>query len=75
MSSNGSSEPLDLQRGLPTTPADIARLHELRLPRIDTSTYLETIATLGHVAPDQLRKRPGPARGEPFRLDTDDRRG
>jgi len=67
MSSNDRSEPLDLERGLPTTDRDVAALRALRYPSMSEAGYVLFLATLA--APDRasLAARRGP-RGEPFRL-------
>jgi hypothetical protein len=68
MSSNARSEPLDLERGLPTTPEDAAALRRLRLQAaIATPDFLRFMAALEPPTYLALRARRGP-RGEPFRL-------
>lgn len=68
MRSNGPSDPLDLERGLPTTPDDVAALRRLRQPRaISTKELLRFLALLGPPSYEALKARSGP-RGEPFRL-------
>ena len=68
MSSDERPEPLDLDRGLPTTPEDVAVLRRLRLwPPTATRDYLRALASLKPASWMALRARRGP-RGEPFRL-------
>lgn len=68
MSSSDSPE-LDLDRDLPTTPADVEALHRLCEARpISTEQYLRFLACLEPESPEALRARPGP-RGAPFTLD------
>jgi hypothetical protein len=68
MPSDGLSEPLDLERGLPTTPEDVAALRRLRSLRpVATADYLRFMAALKPPAWTSLRARRGP-RGESFRL-------
>jgi hypothetical protein len=69
VSSKNPSEPLDLARGIPTPPRDVEALHALRHPRCDDETYLRMLMTQSPATQEELRARPGPARGEPFRLD------
>lgn len=64
---------LDLERGLPTTPADVAALRRARAPSgppsaADTAEYLRFLASLPQPSAAELRSRPGPAQGPPFRL-------
>ena len=69
MSSSDSSDDLDLERGLPVTPADVAaqrRAHEASR----TMTFTEYLAFLASFPPasyEELKQRPHP-RGEPFTL-------
>jgi hypothetical protein len=69
MSSSDRSELLDLDRGLPVTPKDIAVLRRLRHapPVLTAQEYFRFLAALPQPSPDELRRRPGP-RGEAFRL-------
>lgn len=69
MPSNERSELLDLEKGLPTTPADVLALRRLRQPRpVSTGDYLRFLALLGPPRPEDLRGRRGPRGPEPFRL-------
>ena len=62
------SEPLDLERGLPTTEQDMIVLRRLKArPRVSTREYLRFLAWLAPRTTEALRSRPGP-QGEPFRL-------
>ena len=67
MNSNDHSEPLDLERGLPTTEQDVEALRALRYPRMTDAQYLRFLATFA--APDRasLAARRGP-QGEAFSL-------
>ncbi len=67
MTSNDRSEPLDLERGLPTTERDVEALRALRYPRMTDAQYVRFLATLA--APDRasLAAERGP-RGEAFSL-------
>ena len=69
MSSPGRSEPLDLEKGLPTTPEDVAALRRIRRSgrALTHAEYFRFLAALPQPAPEDLRRRPGP-RGEPFSL-------
>jgi hypothetical protein len=69
MSSSDRFEPLDLDRGLPTTPEDTVALRLLRrnLPVLTAEEYFRFLATLPHPSAEDLRRRRGP-QGEPFRL-------
>jgi hypothetical protein len=68
MRSNDPSEPLDLERGLPTTPEDVAALWRLKHRRVETRDYLAFLASLPAPTCEELRARPGP-RGAPFTLE------
>ncbi len=69
MRSNARSEPLDLDRGLPTTPEDVAALHRLRRPpALSTEEFLRFLAQLEPPTWEALRSRKGPQGTEPFRL-------
>ena len=69
MRSYDRAEPLDLERGLPTTPEDVAALRRLRsLSPVATADYLRFMAALKPPTWRWLRSRRGPS-GEPFRLD------
>lgn len=68
MRSEEPSEYLDLEKGLPTTPADVAALKRLRSrPPLTTPEFLRFLASLEPPTWLALRSRTGP-RGEPFRL-------
>jgi hypothetical protein len=84
VSSNASPDParaaarpaLDLERGLPTTPADVAALRRARAPAgppsaASAAAYLRFAASLPPPSAAELRARPGPAPGPPFRLPED----
>jgi len=59
---------LDLERGLPTTPEDVAALHRVRdAGALDFEGYLRFLAQLPPLTYEQLRAKPGPC-GEPFKL-------
>lgn len=70
MPSNDRSEPLDLERGLPTTPADVAALRGLRqhAAPVATRDLLRFLAGLRPPTWQELRLRRGPRGEEPFRL-------
>ena len=69
MRSDAPSEPLDLERGLPTTPEDIAALRRLRRPPpLSTEDFLRFLAQLEPPTWETLRSRKGPRGQEPFRL-------
>jgi hypothetical protein len=68
MSSNDHSEPLDLARGLPTGPGDVAALRELSAPRMDDAAYVRMLLDLQPSDTSALKNKRGP-RGEPFRLE------
>ena len=70
MSSNDHSEPLDLERGLPTTERDVEALRAMRHPRMTDAQYQRFLASLG--APDHasLAAKRGP-HGEAFTLPRD----
>jgi len=67
MNSNDRSEPLDLDRGLPTTERDVDALRALRYPKMSDAQYVRFLAVLR--APDRasLAAKRGP-RGEAFSL-------
>ena len=67
MSSNDRSEPLDLERGLPTTERDVEALRALRYPKMTDAQYVRFLASLA--APDRavLAAKRGPC-GEAFSL-------
>ena len=66
-SSSRDSDLLDLEKGLPTTPADILALRRIRQSRrVSTVDYLRALARLPPRPPDSARERV--YGGEPFRL-------
>lgn len=75
MSSSGRSErgslaegDLDLERGLPTTPEDVATQRRLRGElRLSPEEYKQFLERLGPRPYEELLARKGP-RGEPFTL-------
>jgi hypothetical protein len=67
MKSNPGVEPLDLDRGLPTSADDVAMQRRLRHPVVDRSQYREFLMALPQPSHDELRRKPGPS-GPPFRL-------
>jgi hypothetical protein len=67
MSSTGKAERLDLERDLPTSPADVAALRTHRPDAMTWGRYLEFLARLPQPTIDSLRRRP-PTTGEPFTL-------
>jgi hypothetical protein len=69
MPSDAGSEALDLDRGVPTTPADVMALRRLRRrPAISTAELLRALAELPQLSREALRERRGPGGPEPFRL-------
>lgn len=68
MSSRNPPDDLDLARGVPTGPADVAALRRVRERErpIGPEEYVRFLAQFA-VDPERLRSRPGP-RGEPFTL-------
>ncbi|HEY6547839.1 MAG TPA: hypothetical protein VI589_08025 [Vicinamibacteria bacterium] len=69
MPSNERSDRLDLEKGLPTSAADVLALRRLRQPRpVSTAEFLRFLALLGPPRPEDLRARRGPRGPEPFRL-------
>ena len=67
MSSTDPSEPLDLERGSPTTERDVAALRALRYPSLTDAQYVRFLAALGTPDPALLAAKRGP-RGEVFSL-------
>jgi hypothetical protein len=60
---------LDLARGVPTTPEDIAALRKVRAARrLTTEQYLKALASLESPPLEVLRTRKLARGGEPFRL-------
>jgi hypothetical protein len=69
--SSGSADLLALDRGLPTTAADVAALRRLSGPRrIDLDDYLRFLRSLEPPPPAALRARRG-STGLPFSLPTE----
>lgn len=70
MRSNDTSKPLDLVRGLPTTPEDIAVLHRLRHdPTLqDLGRYFEFLRSFPPPSAAVLRERRVPRGDLPFEL-------
>jgi hypothetical protein len=68
MSSSDPDDRLDLERGLPVTPADVMAQRRLRTPSAMTpEEYMAFLDSLPEPTYEQLRNRRGP-RGEPFEL-------
>ena len=59
---------LDLERGLPTSPEDVAALWRSRGRGVETREFLAFLAGLPAPSYEQLRARSGP-RGAAFTLD------
>jgi hypothetical protein len=60
---------LDLARGVPTTPEDVAALRHVRVARqMTTEQYLRALASLQAPPLEVLRARKRARGGEPFRL-------
>jgi hypothetical protein len=60
MNSNDRSEPLDLERGLPTTEQDVESLRALRYPKMTDAQYLQFIASLAAPNHGSLATKRGP---------------
>jgi len=68
LSSSDSPADFDLERDLPTTPADLTALRGLApAPLPDFGAYLQFLGAFPPATTDALRQRPGP-RGEAFEL-------
>ena len=67
MSSNDPSEPLDLERGLPTEGRDVVALRAFRYTRMTDAGYVRFLESLGSPDHAALASKPGP-RGPVFRL-------
>jgi hypothetical protein len=67
MSSKPASEPLDLERGLPTTPEDVAALRRASHNAVPDAELVRFLANFPPPTREELRRKPGP-HGEPFRL-------
>ena len=59
---------LDLNRGLPTQPADVEALRRNRPAGMTFEQYLRFLRRVVHATWQSLRDRPGP-RGVPFTLE------
>ena len=60
MRSNDRSEPLDLERGLPTTEQDVAALRNLRYPSMTDTEYVRFLGTLAAADHSVLAAKRGP---------------
>jgi hypothetical protein len=69
MTMSDDADLLDLDRGLPTTPADVAAQDRLRMPRLTTSQYVAWLRSLPRPDPRSERMR-SISIGEPFRLES-----
>ncbi len=68
-SSSRDSDLLDLERGLPTTPADVLALRRIkRGRRLSTEEYLRALAQLPPRPPATRPPKKRVYGGEPFRL-------
>jgi hypothetical protein len=68
-SSSGDSDLLDLERGLPTTAADVLALRRVRRSRqLSTEDYLRALTRLLALQPQPRRARRQVHGGTPFRL-------
>jgi len=68
MSSSDSPDRLDLERGLPVTPADVAAQRRLRVhSALSLADYLAFLESVPAPAYEELKRRRCP-RGEPFIL-------
>ncbi|HSF03371.1 MAG TPA: hypothetical protein VLA62_10180 [Solirubrobacterales bacterium] len=73
--SSDFAEPLDLDRGLPTTDEDVRALRRLRYRApASLADYLRFLACVEPAPGATLRARPGPARGRLFELPPPDPR-
>lgn len=71
MRSSDRSEPLDLERDVPTTAADVAALRRAgSIARLDLDGYLRFLEQLPAPSAAELRSRPGPSADAPFDLTT-----
>jgi len=69
MTSSSRRSELDLARGVPTTPEDVAALRNVRAARrLTTVQYLKALETLQAPPLEVLRARKRARGGEPFRL-------
>ncbi|MCG6928509.1 MAG: hypothetical protein LJF30_24775 [Acidobacteria bacterium] len=68
-SSSEDSDLLDLESGLPTTPADVLALRRVRRSRrLSTEEYLRALARLPPRPPGAAASRKRVYGGEPFQL-------
>ena len=70
MNSNDRSEPLDLEKGLPTTELDVDALRAVRYPKMTDAQYQRFLASLPALDRASLAAKRGP-QGEPFSLSRD----
>ena len=69
MTSSSRRSELDLARGVPTTPEDVAALRAVRTARrLTTEQYLRALAGLEPPALEVLKARKRGRGAEPFRL-------
>jgi hypothetical protein len=72
-SSSRDSDLLDLERGIPTTPADALALRRVRRSRrLSTEDYLRALARLPPLPLEARRARRRVHGGEPFQLTDSD---
>ena len=68
-SSSRDSDLLDLERGIPTTPADVLALRRVKHSRrLSTEDYLRALGCLPELSLEARRSRKRVHGGEPFRL-------
>ena len=68
-SSSRDSDLLDLERGIPTTPADVLALRRVKHSRrLSTEDYLRALGCLPELSLGARRSRKRVYGGEPFRL-------
>ena len=68
-SSSNDSDLLDLERGLPTTPADVLALRRVKhARRLSTEDYLRALARLPALPLEARRPAKRIYGGDPFRL-------
>jgi hypothetical protein len=60
--------PLDLERGLKVTADDVRALRAAQPGPMTVEEYLRWVAQFPAPSYEELRRRPGPARGPMFRL-------
>ena len=72
MTESSPPSELDLERGVPTTPADVEALQRVRLSRrLSTEDYLRALARLPPLSPEALRERRRARGEERFQLEFD----